>query len=483
MEVSTEEDIETRQLFEEGTSECMRDVGLHLGKALFSASLVSALREVKTFPIRNGTDPEDLIRFCFRKLVEAIPVIDDVSIWRVLIAPEGQDIASSVPSCERDSLVAAGFFNTEQVASILSTPDEKSVYQAHYSSLLKGSDSKNERDDEKTEAGNSKENVDELSSAKEVYSNIAPWSVGIPVMLTHENEVDLETSKFGTVGDADDEEASRGSDTGSDESSGSDSAESSSSSGEAGSAAALTKSKSLFGGLFTSLKKRQEAPVKVSTNAPTNFLPARDDVSVPDNVVRVHSEINRCMNTLTQSSFYVSACGGAYLSSIPQRPENSATEQVLQHMFKSSNSFLDERNPCTDTRRKNLPKKIIPGTRGVSTSERLVHISESKTSPPNLQNAPLPKGKIFSPAETKAKAMDKRINKAGFSKPTPEKRERNNSLRYEYFVAVRACGLGGNDGWGIIGEEGSRAVDSMVESMVDILGKALSSSSNKSSTK
>lgn len=126
-------------------------------------------------------------------------------------------------------------------------------------------------------------------------------------------------------------------------------------------------------------------------------------------------------------------------------------------------------------------KKLIPGTSGVHTSERLVHVSEFTEPPPNIQKAPLPKGnKNVSKTKQSVKNLNNvESNKVEVVTSSVAVKEESVRPRYEYFIAVRVNGLGKDDGWGVIGEEASKAIDSLVESASDILSKVVSLSVKK----
>lgn len=495
LEMSADDDIETHQMFEEGTSACMRDVGLHLGHALFSARLVGALREVKTFPIREGVDTEDLIRFCFRKLLESVPIICEISVWRVLICREEHNL-SSVPIEEMDSLIVAGFFESKGVASLLSTPNEKDVYQSYHAAL--SSTTTIESD---IHPPSSSGTSPELDTAKKIYAACAPWTVGIPSTLTDDIEI-IRSSSFepgkrsdDNIDSASSESNSESSDSGSDD----NDAESNSSTGnnrnEEDKISELNSTKSFFGGFFGATKKDAKVSTGPSLNVaiatPTGIDKLEDTLartSLGDRVERAHTEINRCVTKLTQSSFRINCCGGVYLSSISNRGNDDVISRVFKQKFDKSNSYLKEEYSVggnNSTNGKTKKKLLIPGTRGVKTNERLIHISESDSVPPNLVNAPLPKGKVKPTGKT---VVNKKNTAIRDKKSSNDAGIAGSSLgaagpRYEYFLAVRDCGLGGDDGWGTVGAEVSTAVDGMVESMSDILAKHLSQKVKKPTTK
>jgi Ca2+-dependent lipid-binding protein len=71
--------------FEEGTSETFRDISQCLGKCILSVNMSKAIRDVKTYPINEFTTELDIIRYTFRKLIEAVPAICEIAIWKIKV--------------------------------------------------------------------------------------------------------------------------------------------------------------------------------------------------------------------------------------------------------------------------------------------------------------------------------------------------------------------------------------------------------------
>ena len=458
----TEEDIETHQLFEEGTSDCMRNIGLRIGNALCSSARVSCLREVKTFPIRHDTDPNDIIRYCFRMLAEALPIISEISLWRVAISPI-DECTQSLPEDQR-YLIAAGSFKSENVFSLLSTPNEKNVYKAHYDFMQKRVESK--FDNEERESASSGRAEKTLSAAKEIYANTSPWTVDLPALLIAD-EFGTENSE---MNEFDSSESSSANSSCSDDSNiTSDEVTANNEVEPIG----LSTAKSFFGGFFSSKKVKKSFDTSGHANPDENDIDIDNNVELESNVTRAHAEINRCISDLEQSNFYLNSGGGVYLSLVSQRSD--VVDKILKPKFDLPCVKIDAMS-TSSSNLNSTPgasmKNSIPGTRGVNLRERLVHVSEVP-SPPPIQNAPLPKG-IRAKKDIGISSTKQTNKKEDMALKT------DMGLRYEYFVAVRAKGLGHDDGWGNIGEEASKTVDNIKDSMVDLLSKFLTASSKNS---
>lgn len=490
------DNIVTRHLFEEGTTECMRDLGLQLGKALFSATCVAALRELKTFPLREGADPQDIVRYCFRKLLESIPMICEISLWRVLIVPEEHlgDVYSAVLAGERESLVVSGLFKTPHLTTLLSTPDEKSVYQSYHPSSQKKDSSETKKPIESN-----------FLAAKTIYLSSAPWVVALPTTsdLTSMTPVTCEDADVSGGGESDDSFSDKSC-------SESDSSRDGTSSQETKPPAGLKNSKSIFGGIFTNSVKETREHAESPEPAPLAAASSSGSSSratVHNDVMQAHAEINTCVSNLNQTSFHINSFGGVYLSMISS---SSAEEDIIAEVigkqfdgkcsrFRSDGLSDDSVTISPKLAARDMKQKrrlIVPGTRGVRSHEKLIHVTEAESAPSSLEKAPLPNESHHKKGK-KSEILEERQEGIGGEKNQKGKNTRHNASKqsggvdrksspvaaktsgvvtvtapkYMYFLAVRAPGLGGDNGWGSLGVETCRAVDDFAGSMADLLAK------------
>ena len=637
-----EDDIEMCEMFEEGTSECMRDLGVILGLGIFTANMDAAIKDVKTFPVRDGTDPEDVIRYTFRRLLEAVPMLVEISIWKVWVIPEsdnkvvlGKDVeaapekkptggmfsmfrkravaemeelpeetptvvdgvfemlekqatlqeetmAAKVAEINAERvMIEAGFFSSEAGTEILTTGNEKILYQQLYEidtdgppasasgrrqSLL--SNEKKRRKSKSMQEKQQKHRVGITSAGAQVqfaisrheYSRVVPWVTDIPSSLKKEAFAAISSirKEFGR-GASDSDQSSLSSNSESDQSdAGSDKGGIENGNEEASAAgksvgdsdslvskgekndvvkslsikrrppASLSKKSSFFGKTASKMKFGS----KVFGSISSVFVDHGDVSSLTSSLVEMedpcivaHKEICRCVDTLGLKSFHLGTGGGIYLSMIERKPDGVVdkifTKRFLQPASENieiltksdvSESVDDEDNSekavnvvgNTDSDAK---KKTRRGSSNVKTGDSMVPRSQSKGPLPQIAAPPPPKAprpdkkgdsnKLAKDIKKNDQASTKKGGGAAKIASATEKASKES--RYEYFLQVKtdgksqayslprirtifnvcgassigSAGVGGEMGWGVIGDTLSTQIDTLVQTMHFVLAKVV----------
>ena len=408
---------------------------------------------MKTFPVRDDTDPEDVIRYTFRRLLESVPVLVEVSVWKVWVMPESNELSSIEkaadataaekkdsgqgffsmfkrrPVAEVEELpsdnpavvvdgvlemleqqasfvqleqerkateineekvkIEAGFFKTEAGTDILTTGNEKILYQQLYeiesdgppasasgrrqSQLIRDSN-KSKRKSMLIHNGDAQKHRNAVSTAgaqvqfaisRHEYSRVVPWVTDTPSSLKKEafagitmmrkelglvssdsdqssisSKSDYDDSDFGSKngdGRNDDNLSAAGKSLGD-----SDSLVSKGEKNDVVSQLSLgsppkslTKTSSFFGKTASKLKLGS----KVFGSISSLFVDTGDLASLQsslaameDPCVVAHKEICRCVDTLDMKSFHIGTGGGIYLTMI-ERKSDGVVDKIFAKRF------------------------------------------------------------------------------------------------------------------------------------------------------
>lgn len=488
---------------EEGISEHMLRIGEALGRAIFKSRVNEIVRDLKTYVVRDFTDVRDVIRYTLRRLIVAIPLCEEITLWRILIPPEHMMVPASenavvkpattsrnilsnlfkgwrteaptatpppmapaVPqmplytngAITKHSVLVSGSFDID-VRKMLQLPDERQIAQMkaslQHNAILSSRESSPQEGMTRAQALEKQRksvatldasvihaNTGKVQAAEEQYRRIK-WRMQYP--------------DFSVANETDDELMLH-----------EEKDESESSDSESESMSSHLKAESVT--------EEDEA--------------SRQNKISDDNMLFIHSEMYRNIKGLRKTSFYIS--NGYYLTCIPsaahvvlkqlfsceeinRKLEKTDTPPVVAEM-KSSRS--DSATP--ETGEKLLEKQDSSNKLQPSPREKRPHIAGASNAgaKPKLQKKkskipmegemrpPLPPG-----PPPKTPDTPKSEDKTAPPPEKPEKKEEEKSLEYEFAFAVRASGVANTGGYGVIGPEVGDALNEVSSALTALLVK------------